>query len=96
MRTDCPSWIIPYPTLPCTDPSTGSNAIPYSEGKLTAWMPPAGTDAAAPVDYINELMNIYVSPLPGHADSGKMVTRTFATNAEVMEYIKERMEAAGH
>ena len=96
MRTDCPGWITPYPTLPCTDPATGSNAIPYSEGKLTAWTPPAGTDAAAPVDYINELMNIYVSPLPGHPDSGKMVTRTFATNAEVMEYIKERMEAAGH
>jgi phospholipase C len=96
MRTDCPGWITPYPTLPCTDPATGSDAIPYNEGNLTAWTPPAGTDAAPPVDYINELMNIYVSPLPGHPDSGKMVTRTFPTNAEVMEYIKERMEAAGH
>jgi phospholipase C len=96
MRTDCPGWITPYPTLPCVDPATGSNAIPYCEGKLTAWTPPAGTDAAPPVDYINELMNIYVSPLPGHPDSGKTVTRTFSTNAEVTAYIKERMEAAGH
>ena len=35
MRQDCPGWIEPYATLPFTDPNTGSNAIPYSDGMLT-------------------------------------------------------------
>jgi phospholipase C len=94
MRTDCPDWIEPYATLPTTDPHTGSNAIPYSDGTLTPWSPPAGTDAAPPVPYINELMNIYLSPLPGHEDSGKLVTRQFATNYEASQYIEERERAA--
>jgi phospholipase C len=94
MRTDCPAEIVPYSTLPCIDPSTNSNEIPYSAGISTPWTPPAGMDTAPPVPYINELINIYSGPLPGHADSGKPVTRIFATNAEVMDYTNERAAAA--
>jgi phospholipase C len=88
MRQDCPTWITPYPTLPCTDPQTQSNAIPYSDGTLTAWTPPQGTQSAPPVSYI------YVAPLPGHPDSGKKITRNFPTNADVTSYIEERTQAA--
>lgn len=95
MRTDCPEWIAPYPALPCTDPNTNSNEVPFSDGTLSAWAPPAGTDAAPPVPYITELMNIYVSRLPGHPDSGKEIVRDFATNSEVNQYIDERVRAAG-
>jgi len=94
MRTDCPGWIEPYAKLPCTDPNTGSDAIPYGDGKLGVWEPPPSTMAAPPVPYIQELMNIYTASLPGHPDSGGKVTRTFATNAEVAAYTDERLEAA--
>ncbi len=94
MRTDCPAWITPYPTLPCTDPATCSNKIPYNDGTLTPWAPPAGIDDAPPVPYINELLGIYVSALPGHPDSGKRVTNNFITNAGVSKYIEEREQAA--
>jgi len=95
MRQDCPLWMEPYATLPSADPATNSNAIPYASGTLTPWTPPLGMDAAAPVPYINELLNIYLNSLPGHPDSGKNVTRAFATNNSVQEYIAERMRAAG-
>jgi len=94
MRLDCPDWITPYPTLPCTDPSTGSNAIPYSDGTLTPWSPPSSTSSAKPVAYILEFLNIYVAPLPGHPDSGKPITRSFATNGDVTNYTQERTQAA--
>ena len=94
MRTDCPEKLLSYATLPCADPETCSNAIPYSDGTLKAWTPPFGTDATTPVPYINELMNIYVSPLPGHEDSGKKIVRHFATNADVAKYLEERKMAA--
>lgn len=94
MRTDCPAWITPYATLPVKDPATGSNAIPYANGQLDAWTPPNGISAAAPVSYINELLDIYVSQLPGHADSGRKITRTFSTNAEVDQYVQQREQAA--
>jgi phospholipase C len=94
MRQDCPEQIPPYPTLPSTDPHTHSDAIPYSDGTLTVWTPPSGTETAPPVPYVQELLNIYVAPLPGHADSGKPVARDFATNAEVADYVAERRAAA--
>jgi hypothetical protein len=47
-----------------------------------------------PVSYIYELLNIYVGSLPGHPDSGRKITRTFATNAEVAGYSEERIRAA--
>jgi phospholipase C len=94
MRTDCPAWITPYATLPCTDPQTGSNAIPFSEGSLTAWKPQSLISGLAPVPYIQELMNIYVAPLPGHPDSGKKITQSFPTNADVLSYTQERTLAA--
>jgi phospholipase C len=94
MRLDCPDWITPYPTLPCSDPNTGSNAIPYSDGTLTAWTPPSSMLGAKPVAYVKEFLNIYVAMLPGHPDSGKKITRDFATNGEVAGYAQERAEAA--
>jgi phospholipase C len=94
MRENCPAWIEPYKTLPSVDPKTGSNVIPYSDGTLTPWTVPASTMSAAPVSYIRELLNIYVAPLPGHPDSGKNITRSFATNADVASYAEERSQAA--
>lgn len=94
MRQDCPVRITPYPTLPSTDPSTGSNAIPYSDGTLMGWTAPASTPAAPPVTYIRELLNMYVAPLPGSPESGRKITRTFATNAEVASYTEQRLQAA--
>ncbi len=94
VRDDCPPWIKPHSTLPSIDPSTGSNCIPYSNGQLTAWNPPSGTGAARPVPYTGELMNIYTAPLPGHPDSGRKITREFATNDEVASYLTERAKAA--
>ncbi|MDR3479383.1 MAG: hypothetical protein P4L91_01565 [Burkholderiaceae bacterium] len=40
-RQDCPSWIQPYPNLPSVDSKTKSDIIPYSDGALTTWVPPA-------------------------------------------------------
>lgn len=96
MRQECPEWIEPYKTLPRNDPNTGSNAIPYCEGKLAIWTPPHSILNAAPVAYINELLNIYLAPLPGHPDSGKKITRDYATNADVANYTEERVRAANH
>jgi hypothetical protein len=94
MRQDCPT-LTPYLTLPSADPSTGSNAIPYCNGTLTApWIPPISMLNAKPVSYILEFLNIYVAQLPGHPDSGEKITRVFSTNAEVASYIAERVEAA--
>jgi phospholipase C len=93
-RQDCPEWIEPYAHLPSIDPNTNSDAIPYSDGTLTEWTPPSSTLEAAPVAYIQELLDMYVAPLPGHPDSGKEITRTFATNAEVASYTEERVHAA--
>jgi len=93
-RTDCPQWIEPYSILPCTDPATCSNAIPYSDGTLKPWTPHPGIESAPPVIYINELLDIYTRPLPGHADTGKKVTRKFITNADVSQYMNERKQAA--
>lgn len=94
-RTDCPASIEGYATLPVADPHTNSDAIAHEDGTLKRWAPPAGTESAPPVRYINELLDIYVSALPGHPDTGKRVTRDFATNAEVNAYITEREQAAG-
>lgn len=94
MREDCPAWIQPYSTLPSTDPQTNSNTIPYNDGTLTAWNPPPGAEAAPPVPYISEVLNIYLCSLPGHPDSGKKITREFVTNADAIKYTRERLLAA--
>jgi phospholipase C len=93
MRANCP-MMLSYATLPSTDPSTGSNAVPYSGGTLVPWTPPTGTMSAPPVRYIKEVMNIYVAPLPGDSDSGKPITQEFATNADVAAYTERRVKAA--
>lgn len=89
----CSPWICSYDTLPTIDPSTNSDKIPYSDGTLTDWDPPRGTEACSPVHYTRELLNTYVAPLPGHADSGQRITRDFATNADVVKYVEERINA---
>jgi phospholipase C len=95
MREDCPMWMEPYATLPTTDPNTQSNAIPFASGTLSPWSPPLNMNAAPPVPYINELLNIYLNSMPGHPDSGKNITRAFVDNNSVNEYIEERLQAAG-
>jgi hypothetical protein len=46
------------------------------------------------VSYTPELLEMYLRPLPGHPDSGKKITRPFATNADVLAYSEERVQAA--
>jgi phospholipase C len=50
--------------------------------------------AAAPTQHIIQMTRQYLGPLPGHPDSGKPLTRTFATVGEMRAYSKERMDAA--
>ena len=40
------------------------------------------------------MTRVYLAPLPGHPDSGKPLTRSFATVGEMRAYAKERREAA--
>lgn len=94
MRQDCPPFMEPYATLPSTKPNGNSNAIPYSDGTLTVWNPPDDISNEAPIGYIQELLNIYIAPLPGHPDSGEKITRRFASNGDVAAYVNERMQAA--
>jgi hypothetical protein len=49
---------------------------------------------AAPGLYVLELLNMYLRRLPGHPDSGRKITREFRTNAEVVAYTEERLQAA--
>jgi hypothetical protein len=50
--------------------------------------------AAAPAPHLAKMTRQYLGPLPGHPDSGKPLTRTFATVGEMQAYSKERMDAA--
>src|SRR5262245_20545838 len=50
--------------------------------------------AAPPAPHIVKVTKKYLSGLPGHPDSGKPITRTFATIGELRAYAKERRDAA--
>jgi len=69
MRQDCPAWIEPYPTLPCHRSEHRQQRDSIQRWQTQAVVRSGGTLSAAPVSYVQELLNIYVSPLPGHPDS---------------------------
>jgi hypothetical protein len=50
--------------------------------------------ASAPAEHIIRMTRQYLGPLPGHPDSGKPLTRSFATVGEMRAHSKERMDAA--
>ncbi|MFY9223530.1 MAG: alkaline phosphatase family protein [Blastocatellia bacterium] len=50
--------------------------------------------AAKPLPHIADMTREYLAALPGHADSGKTITRDFATVGEMLAYAKERRDAA--
>ena len=81
-RTDCPSNIAGY---------GGGNACEQFLADIT---PDAATMAAPPAPHVEEMTRKYISPLPGHPDSGKPLTRSFATVGEMLAYANERRAAA--
>jgi hypothetical protein len=56
--------------------------------------PTAAQLAAKPSPLIDKMSRQYLAALPGHADSGKPVTRPFASVSEMRAYAKERSDAA--
>jgi phospholipase C len=90
MRTDCPSNIHGYvssrvhPQIACCAQFMWGPTPPPTEEDL----------AAVPAPYLVKLTKQYLSALPGHPDSGKPITRTFATVGEMLAYAKEREDAA--
>lgn len=49
---------------------------------------------AAPEKHMLDLTLEYISPLPGHPDSGRIINREFETLAELLAYVLERRNAA--
>ncbi|MBL7732638.1 MAG: hypothetical protein JNM88_15785 [Chitinophagaceae bacterium] len=87
MRTDCPENI------------PGYKGFPFGPGEPDICDPDATKPTAEammqpPMQHMVNVANIYLAGLPGHPDSGKPITKTFATNAELSAYAKERKEAA--
>ncbi len=87
MRTDCPSNIPLY---------TGTYLTPIvTEAQITGDSGPTLEQLAAPpAPHIIKITKKYLAGLPGHPDSGKPITRTFATVGELRAYAKERRDAA--
>ena len=85
MRVDCPSNLPLY---------TGTIATPViTEAEITGDPAPEQL-AAPPAPYIESITKKYVLGLPGHPDSGKPMTRSFATVGELRAYAQERRDAA--
>lgn len=86
-RTDCPSNIPLY---------TGTSLTPViTEAQIMADCEPTLEQLAAPpAPHICKVTKKYLAALPGHPDSGKPITRTFATVGELRAYAKERRDAA--
>lgn len=80
-RTDCPTTLPNY--------GLGVCAALQSDTAATAEQL-----AAPPTPHMVELTRQYLAPLPGHPDSGRPVTRPFATVGEMRAYAQERREAA--
>jgi hypothetical protein len=88
IRNDCPSNIPGY-----TKSAMYPNTISCSD--LASDIPPTDEQlAAAPAPHLVKITRQYLGPLPGHPDSGKPLTRDFATVGEMRAYSKERMDAA--
>lgn len=87
MRTDCPSNISLY---------TGTVSTPViTAAEITGDSAPTLEQLAAPpAPHIEKVTKKYLLGLPGHPDSGKPITRTFATVGALRAYAKERRDAA--
>jgi phospholipase C len=87
MRTDCPSNVPLY---------AGTSSTPViTEAQITGDSDPTAEQlAATPAPHISRVTKKHLSGLPGHPDSGKPITRTFATVGELRAYAKERRDAA--
>ena len=79
-RTDCPNNLLGY---------GGVDAAIQFFAAITP-----DTLDVPPAPHIEELTKRYLAPLPGHPDSGKPITRHFATIGEMLAYAEERREAA--
>lgn len=82
-RTDCPKKIDGYAGI-------GGGDIDDPQ----AFVPTAEQLQQAPLPHLVTVAKEYTGGLPGHPDSGKPITRTFATNADLIAYTKERTAAA--
>jgi len=88
IRTDCPSKVDSY-----TDSTIYPGVVTCSQIKSD--LPPTEEQlAATPSQHIIQMTRKYLGPMPGHPDSGKPLTRTFATVGEMRAYSRERMDAA--
>lgn len=87
MRTDCPSNMPLY---------AGTYLTPIiGEAQITGNSAPTLEQLAAPpAPHIVKITKKYLVGLPGHPDSGKPITRRFATVGELRAYAKERRDAA--
>jgi len=87
MRTDCPS------NLPLYAGTSSTSVI--TEAQITGDCEPTPEQLAAPpAPHICKITKKYLAGLPGHPDSGKPITRTFATVGELRAYAKQRRDAA--
>jgi len=50
--------------------------------------------ATPPAPHMEKMTRVYFGPMPGHPDSGKPLTRGFATVGEMRAYAQERLSAA--
>jgi phospholipase C len=82
-RTDCPEHIEGYKGI-----SGGDICNPQ------AFVPTAEQLQQPPLPHLVAIAKEYLGGLPGHPDSGKPITRTFATNAELIDYTNERAAAS--
>jgi phospholipase C len=87
MRTDCPSNLPLYLGTSSTPIITAAQIAGDSAPTLEQL-------AAPPAPHIYRITKKYLSGLPGHPDSGKPITRSFATVGELRAYAKQRRDAA--
>lgn len=88
-RAACPSNIPDYPCNPRQYPVTISCAQIRSDAD-----PTAADLAAPPAPHLVKVTRKYLAGLPGHPDSGKPITRSFATVGDMRAYAKQRRDAA--
>jgi phospholipase C len=87
LRTDCPNDIPLYVGTAKTPVITEAQIVGDSR-------PTPEQLAATPAPHIVQMTKNYLWGLPGHPDSGKPITRSFATVGELRAYARERREAA--
>jgi phospholipase C len=82
MREDCPEALPVY------------QGFVFQDGICNTTGPTEAELQSPPADYIVEIAMEYVTGLPGHPDSNKMVYKPFATTRELLAYLQERKDAA--